>query len=542
MSVDLTNIAASSDAGGIAARKGFRIQDHVAARLALEMLHDSTILQLECETGDDVVLRRLEGGQSVIEYIQVKTTERDAKWSIRELTERKSSKQGSSVCEKSLLCDKHGEIAWFRFVTTRAISNRLKPFSSPRSKRANDQGFVKLVTSFSKKHKTTVSASGKTLADWAGNMFWEVEGEEESLISRNINALLKLASSQGVNPSYEAMQEAYRELVGVVREMGDKPSLDADEKVWKRPACLKWWTSKLDTMRNAANAHVKVYQISKVPEFFSEICSMDEKAIQRALYAFDAEFDGDVWRREELIEHLLDWLPEVALPPQTLANFNHVTARRLPGAALKELERHGSTDIGQLISALMLHAILRNHFAAEPIACRIFFSVGGMMRASSAHIVQLPTGEEIWLGRSRLISAISHKSVINDVLEELRTALNRDVLKEERDIIIQLREPRHLKDDKLDAILSETGKTADLAKIMRLPFLVAYDSETLGAGFDADYLTALKDEVEREYARIKGLMNPDLDSVQISLFLVPVDCADAIARDFEKKLRGNDGA
>jgi len=537
MPADLTSIAASSDSGGIAARKGFRIQDHVAARLALEMLHDSTILQLECETGDDVVLRRLEGGQSVIEYIQVKTTERDTKWSIKELAERKNKKQGSSVCEKSLLCDKNGETAWFRIVTTRAISNKLKPFCRPRSKRANDQGFVKLTNSFSMKYKTTVSASGRTLADWADNMFWEVEGEEESLISRNINALLKLASSQGVNPSYGAMHETYGELVGVVREMGDKSSLDADEKVWKRPACLTWWTSKLDTIRKVANAHVKVYQISNVPEFFSEICSMDEAAMQRALYAFDAEFDGDVWRRAELIEHLLDWLPEVALPAQTLANFNHVTARRLPGAALKELERRGSTDIRQLIAALMLHAILRHHFGAEPIACRIFFSVGGMMRASSAHIVQLPAGEEIWLGRSRLVSATTHESVVSDVLEELRTALNRDVLKEERDIIIQLREPRHLKDDKLDAILSETGKTADLSKIMRLPFLVAYDSETLGAGFDPNYLETLKDEVEKEYARIKALMSSDLDSVQISLFLVPVDCADTLAQDFEKKLR-----
>ncbi|MBE1527910.1 hypothetical protein GGC65_002366 [Sphingopyxis sp. OAS728] len=534
---DLSSIAASSDAGGIAARKGFRIQDHVAARLALEMLHDPTILQLECETGDDVVLRRMEGGQTIIEYIQVKTTEIDAKWSIKELTARVGGRQGSSICEKSLLCDKHGETAWFRFVTTRAISTKLQPFRRPRAKRADYKGLEALVVSFSNKFKAVQSPSGRNLGDWASNMFWEIEGEEDALISRNINALLKLSGGQGVNPSYESMDAVYRELADKVRTMGDKPSADAEEKVWTRHDCLDWWASRVDAMRTAANASVKVYQISNVPQFFSEICSMDEDTIRRALYAYDVEFDGDVWRRDELIDHLLDWLPEIALPPQTLANFNHLAARRLPGEALRELDRRGSTDIPQLIAALMLHAILRHHFGAEPIACRIFVLIGGTMRASSAHIVQLPSGEEIWLGRSRLVTASSHEAVIDEVLAELRTGLTRDVLKEERDIIIQLREPRHLRDDKLDAILSKTGKTSELLKVMRLPLLVAYDSATLGSGFDAGYLDSLKEEVAMEYARIKALLGDELASVQISLFLVPVECADTLALDFEQKLR-----
>ncbi|MBB4610945.1 Hachiman antiphage defense system protein HamA [Sphingomonas yabuuchiae] len=534
---DLSIIASSSDAGGIAARKGFRIQDHVAARLALEMIHDSTILQLECETGDDIVLRRISEGQSVIEYVQVKTTEADTKWSIKELQARTDKKVGSSVCEKSLLCDKHGEIAWFRFVSTRAVISSLEPFRRPRSKRRNYTALAPLINSFSNKYKTTISKSGRTLAYWAKNMLWEVEGEEDALISRNINALLKLSGGQGVNPSYEAMEKIYFELAQKVRTMGDKPSVDADEKIWTRQECLKWWSAQIDDIRKANIATVKVYQISGIPEFFSEICSMDEDTIRRALYAFDVEFDGDIWRRDELVDHLLDWLPEIALSPQTLANFSHLAARRLPGEALKAWEQRGSTDIPQLIASLMLHAILRLHFGAEPIACRIFFSVKGAMRSSSAHIVQLPEGEEVWLGRSRLVNASSHEAVVAEVLAELRTALTRDVLKEERDIIIQLREPRHLRNDKLDAILSNTGKTSELLKILRLPFLVAYDSATLSAGFETGYLTKLKVEVENEYGRIKALLGEELDSVRISLFLVPIECADTLADEFETKLR-----
>jgi len=66
---------------------------------------------------------------------------------------------------------------------------------------------------------------------------------------------------------------------------------------------------------------------------------------------------------------------------------------------------------------------------------------------------------------------------------------------------------------------------------------VAYDSATLNAGFDANYLQNLKDEVEKEYNRIKTLLDGDLTSVRISLFLVPVECAETLAHDFENKLR-----
>lgn len=534
---DLSNIAASSDAGGISARRGFRIQDHVAARLALEMLHDPTILRLECETGDDIVLRRSEAGTTIIEYIQVKTTQDDRKWSIKELTAREKGKEGSSICEKSLLCDKHHEFAWFRFVSTRDVVKSLQPFLTARSKRKDCRSINDLISNFSGKFKSVKSSSGRTLTDWATNLLWEVEGDEDALISRNINALLKLSGGVGVNPSYGTIEEVYHRLVDKVRTMADKPSAMADEKIWDRQKCLEWWKSQVDSMRSLGYSNVKVYQISENSRFFSEICTLDEKAIYRALYAYDVEFDGDVWRRDELIDHLLDWLPEVALPPQTLANFDHLAARRLPREALKALDRRGPTDIPQLIAALILHAILRRHFNAEPIACRIFFLVDGAMRASSAHIVQLPGGEEIWLGRSRLVTASSHETVINDVLKELETSLRKQVLTEERDIIIQLREPRHLRNDNLHDILSKTGKISELLKVIHLPILVAYDSRTLNSGFSPEYLDKLKIEVEDEYKRIKAKIGNGLKSIKISLFLVPIECASTLARDFNKELR-----
>lgn len=529
--------AGASDAGGIAARKGFRIQDHVAARLAIEMLRDPAIEQLECETGDDIVLRRKEGGETVHEYVQVKTTEKDAKWSITELTTRDKGRKQSSICEKSLLCDRHGNTAWFRFVTTRAASNKLSPFKLSRRNRTGNADFDALVLSFGKRFKDVKSKSGRSLGDWAAQLLWEVEGDEGALVSRNVNEMLALAAGRGPTPAFELMVDTYSALVAKVRDMGDASVKEPSRKVWSRNQCFDWWEERLNAMKLEASTVVKVYQVVGAPSFFSELSRIDESHVRRAMYAYDVEYDEDVWRRQELIEHLLDWLPEMTLPPSTLANFGHLAARRLPKEALKALERHGSVDMPQIVAALMLHAILRHHFGAEPIACRIFVRIGGVMRSTSAHIIQTREREEIWLGRSKLITAATHHAMVDGILEELRTALARDVLVEEREIIVQLREPRHLRSDRLGPVLDTSAKTSDLLRVLRLPVLIAYDSATLSPGFDPEYVKQLREEVELEYERIKTRLGRELDKVEVALFLVPVECADTLAAEFEKRIR-----
>lgn len=527
----------ASDAGGIAARRGFRVQDHVAARLALEMLRDPAIEQLECETGDDIVLRRKIGEDTVHEYVQVKTTEKDAKWTITELTAREKGRKRSSICEKALLCDRHGGTAWFRFVTTRATSAKLSPFKLPRGKRTGKAEFDDLVVSFGKRYRDVRSASGRGLGDWAMQLLWEVEGDEGALVSRNVNDMLALAAGRGPTPAFELMKETYSALVAKVRAMGDASVNEPADKVWSRTDCFDWWEERLNAMRLDASSVVKVYQLANAPRFFSELSQINERQVRRALYAYDVEYDEDVWRRQELIEHLLDWLPEMTLPPSTLANFDHLAARRLPKEALKALERHGSVDMHQIVAALMLHAILRHHFGAEPIACRIFVRVGGNMRSTSAHIIQTREREEIWLGRSKLITAATHHAMVDGVLEELRTALARDVLVEEREIIVQLREPRHLRSDRLGPVLDTTAKTSDLLRVLRLPVLIAYDSATLSPGFDPEYVKRLREKVELEYARIKARIGRELEKVEVAMFLVPVECAKTLASEFEKRLR-----
>jgi|ERR1700688_1694579 len=117
--------APASDAGGVSARRGFKYQDHVAAFFVLTMIDDERLARVECETADDILLIWQHGGAEHPEYVQVKTTEGDRKWTKDEVTARSTATKPTSLVEKSLLCDEHGISALFRIVSRRDVNRTL---------------------------------------------------------------------------------------------------------------------------------------------------------------------------------------------------------------------------------------------------------------------------------------------------------------------------------------------------------------------------------------------------------------------------------
>ena len=94
--------------GGSIARTGFNYQDEIAVGFLLEMLEDSTVEKVHCETHDDiVVLRKSEFPEIVAEYIQVKGSEQDKFVSVADLCVRTKATVGTSLYETSLARDKH---------------------------------------------------------------------------------------------------------------------------------------------------------------------------------------------------------------------------------------------------------------------------------------------------------------------------------------------------------------------------------------------------------------------------------------------------
>jgi hypothetical protein len=535
----LIDSASASNAGGVAGRRGQKYQDHVAASFVIEMLDAPPILRVECETADDITIRWNIDGDKVNEYVQVKTTDGEAKWTVGELTARTDSRPGTSVAERSLACDAHDEEPLFRLVTVREPRGNLVQFKIQREKRVHiPDAIAGAVGSFSTKYPAFKSKNGRSLGEWANRLYWQVEQNIERLADRNKLALLKLAGRDGERPTFNEINTSYERLLNVVIDAGDADRVLApDEKCIPRDAALRWWQSQVLEYKAASRAVLKVYRV-KTSEFFSIFHSVKEPALNRALVAFDAEYDGADWRRQELIDYLIDWIPEVVLAPDVLATFDHLAARSVLARAIEACDAHGQLTPQALLSDLMLHAILRHHHQSEPIACKIFHLSGGVLTFSSAHIIVDATGDQLWLGQTRIATAQDRASVLAAIAQNLSAGLEKDVLKRERKAIIQLRHSCHLSQHDLGRSMHPNGKVEDLLAVMHVPILIAYDSDILSGGYSDDYVAGMTDEATKIYDDLKRDLDADFRDIRIHVFLVPVECAKTLSGRFEATLRG----
>jgi len=537
--VSLIDPKEASDAGGVAGRTGFRYQDHVGAGYVIDMLRDSALSQVEFETADDLTLRWIIEGQQTNEYVQVKTTEGDNKWSIKEIATRDNGREWTSLMEKSLSRDVNLGAALFRFVSRRDVGVALRPFLVHRDKRRIAQAKLDAaVKSIGGKFKTLKSQCGRTTTDWAKGLLWEVAGSQDAIQNKNVNRILQLAETSGEIPSYSSAGDIYTSLMRKVQDAGDASRVsDPDAKAISRDDALAWWQICLDNIRSMNRAHVRVYRVSS-PAFFSDLHAIDDVESSRSLRAYDVEFDDGQWRKAELIEYLLEWLPEIALPARVLAEFDHLQARELTQRAVSLIEQNGTIADNSLLAELMLHAVLRHYFDSEPIACKIYYGVGSARSSTSAHLVSEDGVDQLWIGRSRVTTAGTHAAIIAAVTTEMEGALLNEVLREERRIIVSLREPRHMRASSLETVLSPRGKMEELRRCLHLPILVAYDSTVISAGFAEDYLDSLRAEVTEQYEDVKSKLTSALSDVQVHVFLIPVENPASLVAEFGDCLRG----
>lgn len=359
----------------------------------------------------------------------------------------------------------------------------------------------------------------------------------KKLADRNKFELLKLASRDGERPSSSDVEASYSALLNIVIDAGDASRVFAPaEKCIPRADALRWWRRQIEGFAAESRRLLKVYRV-ETSEFFSAFHLKTEPSINRSLSAYDVEYDGRDWRCSELAEYLIDWIPEVVLSREILATFDHLSAQRVLPRAIEECDAHGRLTSRTLLSELMLHAILRHHHKSEPIACKIFHMNAGTLAFSSAHVILDDAGDQLWLGQTQMSTAADRDGIPSAIAAALKTAFDKDVLKRERKMILQLRHPRHLSDHNLGRSMAANGKIDDLLSVLHVPILIAYDSEVLSNGFTDEYVDHLRNEAELMYEAVKAGVSPDFRDIKIHIFLVPVECAGTLERTFDAALR-----
>lgn len=239
------------ESGGVIARSGFEFQDHVAAKYCIEMLQNTNITEVWCESLDDITLIRLDGNQEEFEFVQVKSNDFDHFWSIAELCKRDKAGTivGSSILEKSLAYERGSESCRFRIVTKLSVNADLRiltlPLDSPkRVSLTND--FDKLCKKVSEKISDYLSPKGSDASSWLSRLVWEECGSSQALEDNNRLRLRHIGSDLSMFLAEDQWDEMYRKILQKVQDAGRaKWEINPEVKKLKRDDFLSWFQSSI---------------------------------------------------------------------------------------------------------------------------------------------------------------------------------------------------------------------------------------------------------------------------------------------------------
>lgn len=242
--------------GGPIARRGFTYQDYIAAQCMLSMIEDDTVLKVQCETLDDiVVIRRIDCATNSAEFVQVKRNDLDQLWSAAQLCKRTDGEAGTSVFEKSLAKDRVKETGLFKIVTARDVASALKPLTYPRGHvdRALDTDKMSaLKKEIDKRCPGACSHKSADSTYWLENAIWEVAESEHAVEGKAVLWIVKLSVAFGDALVPEQAQRVLKSLLNLVKDAADaqvKP--DWDKKIITRDQALQWWHDARTTEREA---------------------------------------------------------------------------------------------------------------------------------------------------------------------------------------------------------------------------------------------------------------------------------------------------
>lgn len=230
--------------GGIPARKGFDLQDHVAVSYCIQMIDEVRIMEVWNEAHEDVTLIWKSESSEEVEFIQVKGTEHDQLWSFSLLCQRNSSVKepaGTSVFERSLSRHACAEPCRFRIVTSRDIKEELRPLTHPLNEEARKQSENELNALSEKlvdKMKDVRSPSGSDGSYWISHTVWQVVHTLEALKAKSMADFERKLEKLGYYLLSDQRDELYQKLVKKLWDAAKEVELS--RKTIRRAELLAW--------------------------------------------------------------------------------------------------------------------------------------------------------------------------------------------------------------------------------------------------------------------------------------------------------------
>ncbi len=248
--------------GGVEARIGFAVQDHVAASYLIDLLlDDSALAEVWCETHDDITLIRQSGTTQEVEFVQVKSNSLNQLWSIPVLAARdkkdKKAVPASSIYERSLANDRCCEPCRFRLVTCLQPKTDLAvlclQFDAP-DRLSKADALNKLADDLDNRTENYRSPNGNGAQSWLTRLMWEVHQSADSLKNSNTVKLTRVLANRGTTFFPDQLDELYSGILTLARDAASADWGASPSTKKLRKQCMVNWLDSYLQARQALPA------------------------------------------------------------------------------------------------------------------------------------------------------------------------------------------------------------------------------------------------------------------------------------------------
>jgi len=272
------------------------------------------------------------------------------------------------------------------------------------------------------------------------------------------------------------------------------------------------------------------------PEPFLEI-RVKELELVPALVGLCVGYEAGRWRSQELVAHMMEWLPEFALTYSERRAFAASSAVRLIRAAARSIYSTEKFKNRGEFGELLLHIAIRQVFKTLPAISKIFYKDADNVTVKgfdAVHVVATDHALELWIGESKFYNDIS--KAITDVVEELKLHTEDAYLRREFAAIVNKIDTKWPHAERLRKLIDGNTSLDAIFDAACIPVLLTYDSKAVNAHqkVSEEYVAAFTSEVKQHHSTFAS---KNLPKVRIHLFLIPLKSKEDLMKELDEGLK-----
>jgi len=273
-----------------------------------------------------------------------------------------------------------------------------------------------------------------------------------------------------------------------------------------------------------------------IPKPFLDV-RVKELDLVPALVGLCVGYEAGRWRSQELVQHMMEWLPEFALTYSERKSLAANSAVRLIRAAVRSIYATEKFKNRGEFGELLLHIAIRQVFNTLPAISKIYYKDADNVTIKgfdAVHVVAGDTSLELWIGESKFYTDIS--KAIADVLEELKLHTEDAYLRREFAAIVNKIDAKWPYAERLRKLLDANTSLDTVFDAACIPVLLTYDSKAVSTHqkLTEEYVAAFTSEVKQHHATFASRQLPN---IRIHLFLIPLKSKEELVKELDEGLK-----